>query len=161
MIHYCYCLMVSGRSIIWYRKILFFLEICFSYGDVCGLICKNLPCPQKFQATRLLSCCNLVFSNSQSNWQFQSLIQQMFLFISQQQKTMSCLKVRHVLSVPLILECVHPSLFSSTLIASLMMFCVRFLSKLMILISSYPVANHLTCRNKLRQPISCTLNLHI
>ena len=60
----------------------------------------------------------------------------------------------HLLSVPLSLECVRIlSLFisfSSTSIVSLMMFCVRLLSELMILSSAYHVISHLTCHNKLR-----------
>ena len=59
----------------------------------------------------------------------------------------------HVLSVPLNLECIRilslSFIFSPTLIVSLMMFCVRFLSEVMIMLSTRHVTNHLTCCNKL------------
>ena len=40
--------------------------------------------------------------------------------------------------------CLDPPLFSPTLIVSLMMFCVRLLSELMIMLSTHHVKNHLT-----------------
>ena len=40
-------------------------------------------------------------------------------------------------------------LFFSNSIVSLMMFCIRLLSELMILLSTHHVTNHLTCCNKL------------
>ena len=59
----------------------------------------------------------------------------------------------HILSVPLNLELVrilsYPSLFSPTLIFSVMMFCVRLLSELMIMLSTHYVRSHLACRSKL------------
>ena len=59
----------------------------------------------------------------------------------------------HLLSVPLTPECVRNlslsiSFFSNSIV-SLMMFCVRLLSELMILFSAHHVTNHLTCCNKL------------
>ena len=54
-----------------------------------------------------------------------------------------------------------PYLFSSTLIVSLMMFCVRLLSELLILLSTHHVTNYLTCRNKLRYHMSCNMILKI
>ena len=57
---------------------------------------------------------------------------------------------RHLVSVPLTLKCVLIYLFFHTSIVSLMMFCVGFLSELIILLSIHDVTNHLTCRNKMR-----------
>ena len=60
----------------------------------------------------------------------------------------------HILSVPLNLECLNmeiwnldPSFFSSTLIVCIiiMQFCVRLLSKLMIMLSTHDMTNHLAC----------------
>ena len=69
----------------------------------------------------------------------------------------------HHLSVPcLSLECLRilswSISFFSTLIISLIMFCVRLLSELMILLSSHHVTNHLTRCNKF---MNCNLILKI
>ena len=61
----------------------------------------------------------------------------------------------HIISGPLTQKCIKIlswsiSLFFSTLIVPLMMFCVRLLSELMILLSTHHVTNHLTCSNKSR-----------
>ena len=62
----------------------------------------------------------------------------------------------HLLSVPLTLEYARilpwlgPSLFFSTSVASLMVFCVRLLSELVILLPTKRVTKHLTCHNKFR-----------
>ena len=55
----------------------------------------------------------------------------------------------YVISLPLTMEFIrnfNPSLLCSTLIVSLMMFCVRLLSELMKLLSTHHFTNHLTCR---------------
>ena len=49
-------------------------------------------------------------------------------------------------------------MFSFTLIVSLMMFCVRFLSELMILLSTHHLTTHRTCPNKV-QSMSCEFDL--
>ena len=63
----------------------------------------------------------------------------------------------HLLSVLLTLEDVRILSWSissfSTSIVSLMVFCEKLLSELMILVSTHHVAKHLTCRNKLRKPL--------
>ena len=71
----------------------------------------------------------------------------------------------HILSVPLILECVKTlswsiSFFPSFTV-SLIMFCIRcsVLSELIILLSTHHVTNHLTCRNMLRWFMSHNLIL--
>ena len=71
----------------------------------------------------------------------------------------------HIINVSLTLECVTIlswpiSSFSASFV-SLMMFWLRLLSNLMILVSTHHVTNHLTCHNKLRQPMSCNLILKI
>ena len=74
-------------------------------------------------------------------------------------------KSETVRNVPLGLECfisfflIH-IFFSSTLIISLMMSYVRLLSELLILLSTYHVTNHLTCR-ELRYLMNCNLILII
>ena len=62
----------------------------------------------------------------------------------------------HILSVPLNLECLNmeiwnldPFFFSPILTVCIMMFCVRLLSRLMIMLSTHDMTNHLTCCNKL------------
>ena len=65
-----------------------------------------------------------------------------------------CKITSYILSVPLTLECVKIlsssiSFFFSTLIVSMMMFCVRLKSELMILLSTHHVTDHLACCNKL------------
>ena len=62
----------------------------------------------------------------------------------------------HVLNVPLTLESWFISFFSA-LIVSLMMFCGKLLSELVLLLSTHDVTGHLTCRNNL----SCNLILKI
>ena len=65
-----------------------------------------------------------------------------------------CKITSYILSVPLTLECIKIlsssiSFFFSTLIVSMMMFCVRLKSELMILLSTHHVTDHLACCNKL------------
>ena len=76
----------------------------------------------------------------------------------------------HLLSMLLTLECVRilswsisffQFQFFSFSIVSLIMFCVRLLSELIILLSIHHVTNHLICRNKLRWTINCNLILKI
>ena len=59
----------------------------------------------------------------------------------------------HILSVPLTLNAsefyLDPCLSSPILIVSLMIYCVRLLSELIIMLSTHHVTNHLTCCNKL------------
>ena len=52
------------------------------------------------------------------------------------------------------------SFFSDTIV-SLMILCVRLPSKLMILLPTHDVTKHLTCRNKMIQPLNCNWILQI
>ena len=65
-----------------------------------------------------------------------------------------------ILSVPLTLEILIHHFFSS-LIALLRIFCVRLLPELMKLLSPHHEKNHLTCRNNLRQAVTCNLILKV
>ena len=70
----------------------------------------------------------------------------------------------HLLRVPLTLEYVRILFWSISFFTSivfLMNFCVRMLSDLMLLLKTIHVTKHLTCRNKLRQTLSCNLILKI
>ena len=68
-------------------------------------------------------------------------------------------------SVLLTLECVRiPTWyisFLSTPVVSLMMFCVRFLTELMIRLSNHHLKKHLTPHFRLEQLMSCNLILKI
>ena len=70
----------------------------------------------------------------------------------------------HLLSVPLTPECVrilsYPSFFSTSII-SLVKFCVRLISELIMLLSTNHVKIYLTCCHKSRKPISCNLIMKI
>ena len=74
-------------------------------------------------------------------------------------------KTSHLVSVLLTLECVRiPTWyisFLSTPVVSLMMFCVRFLTELMIRLSNHHLRKHLTPRIGLEQLMSCNLILKI